>query len=139
MRGGPTGNEKKAAAAIAPTLLGIAWAVMRHHGDYPHAGAGHYQRRDHRNRDHLARHHQHAPARPGYQLTRTPPGDHRPPPGTDPPTPASSQPARPSLRRRTHKSRLRRRCRAPAGVPKFHHRTPRAPAARRREAARAGG
>jgi transposase len=79
------GNEKKAAAAVAHTLPGIAWAVMRYAGDYLDAGAGYYERRDQRNREHLARHHQQALARLGYQVTLTPPGD-----GSPPPTPATT-------------------------------------------------
>jgi transposase len=74
------GNEKKAAVAIAHTLLSIAWAVMRYDGDYTDAGADYYERRDQRNREHLARHYQHALARLGYQVTLTPPGDGSPPP-----------------------------------------------------------
>jgi transposase len=70
------GNEKKAAVAVAHTLLSIAWAVMRYDGDYTDAGADYYQR----NREHLARHYQHALARLGYQVTLTPPGGGSPPP-----------------------------------------------------------
>jgi transposase len=79
------GNEKKAAAAVAHTLPGIAWAGMRYDGDHLDAGAGYYERRDQRNREHLARHHQQALARLGYQVTLTPPGD-----GSPPPTPATT-------------------------------------------------
>jgi hypothetical protein len=63
---------------------------MRYDGDYIDAGADYYQRRDQRNREHLARHCQHALARLGYQITLTPPGDGSPPPApqtTPPPTP----------------------------------------------------
>lgn len=74
------GNEKKAAIAIAHTLTCIAWAVMRYDGDYAEAGADYYDRRDARNHEHLARHHQQALARLGYQVTLTPPGDDSPPP-----------------------------------------------------------
>ena len=74
------GNEKKAAVAVAHTLLCIAWAVMKHDEDYAEAGAGYYDQRDARNREHLARHHQQALARLGYQVTLMPPGDGSPPP-----------------------------------------------------------
>jgi transposase len=79
------GNEKKAAVAVAHTLICIAWAVMKHGGDYAEAGADYYDRRDARNRDYLIRHHQQALTRLGYQVTLTPPGDGHPPPGTDTP------------------------------------------------------
>ena len=86
------GNEKKAAFAVAHTLMGIAWAVMKHDEDYAEAGEQYYKQRDHRNREHLARHHQQALARLGYQVTLTGPGDGRPPPGTHaPPTTAPGQ------------------------------------------------
>ena len=87
------GNEKKAAVAAARTLLSIAWAVMRYDSDYIDAGTDYYDRRDQRNREHLARHHQQALTRLGYQVTLTPPGDGSPPPGTDPSTAPSSQTA----------------------------------------------
>ncbi len=74
------GNEKKAAVAVAHTLICIAWAVMRYDGDYAEAGADYYDRRDTRNRDYLVRHHQQALTRLGYQVTLTPPGDGSPPP-----------------------------------------------------------
>lgn len=84
------GNEKKAAFAVAHTLLCIAWAVMKHGEDY----ADYYDRRDQRNRDHLIKHHQQALARLGCQLTITPPGEDCPPrqPATTPPG-AAPQPA----------------------------------------------
>jgi len=80
------GHEKKAAVAVAHTLLSIAWAVMRYDGDYVDAGTDYYDRRDQRNREHLARHYQQALARLGYQVTLAPPGDGSPPPapGTTP-------------------------------------------------------
>jgi len=87
------GNEKKAAVAAAHTLLSIAWAVMRYDSDYIDAGTDYYDRRDQRNREHLARHYQQALTRLGYQVTLTPPGDGGPPPGTDPSTAVSSQTA----------------------------------------------
>lgn len=37
------GNEKKAAVAVARTLLNIAWAVMRYDSDYIDAGTGCYE------------------------------------------------------------------------------------------------
>ena len=50
-------------------------------------GADYYDRRDQRNREHLARHHQHALTRLGYQVTLTAPdGGH--PPTTPVPSPA---------------------------------------------------
>ena len=73
------GNEKKAAIAVAHTLLSTAWAVMRYDADYIDAGAGYYQRRDQRNREHLVRYHQNALARLGLQVTVTAPGDGAPP------------------------------------------------------------
>jgi transposase len=72
-------NLKKAAVAVAHTLLSIAWAVMEHDADYTDAGADYYDRRDQRNHEHLARHHQHALTRLGYQVTLIPPGDGSPP------------------------------------------------------------
>jgi transposase len=74
------GNEKKAATAVAHTLICIAWAVMKHDEAYAEAGADYYDRRDARNREHLVRHHQQALARLGYQITLIPPGDGSPPP-----------------------------------------------------------
>ena len=76
------GNEKKAAVAVAHTLLCIAWAVMRHDTDYIDAGADYYERRDQRNREHLVRYHQNALARLGVEVITTPPGDGTPPPPT---------------------------------------------------------
>jgi transposase len=89
------GNEKKAAVAIAHTLLCIAWAVMKHDSDYTEAGADYYDHRDRRNHEHLVRHHEQALARLGYQVTLVPPGDGRPPPGpgTPPAAPAQDQAA----------------------------------------------
>jgi transposase len=74
------GNEKKAAFAVARTLICIAWAVLRYDADYADAGADYYQQRDARNHDHLVRHHQQALARLGYHVTLTPPDDGSPPP-----------------------------------------------------------
>jgi transposase len=82
------GNEKKAAVAVAHTLICIAWALMSRGEDYAEAGADYYDQRDRRNHEHLIRHHQQALARLGCQVTLTPPGDGRPPPGPD--TPAAS-------------------------------------------------
>jgi transposase len=88
------GNEKKAAFAVAHTLICIAWAVMTHDEDYADAGENYYEQRDHRNRQHLIRHHQQALARLGCQVTLIPPGDGGPPPGTTtPPAAAPEQPA----------------------------------------------
>jgi transposase len=74
------GNEKKAAVAVAHTLICIAWAVMTHDNDYTDAGADYYDRRDQRNHEHLVRHHEQALARLGYRVTLIPPGDGSPPP-----------------------------------------------------------
>ena len=74
------GNEKKAAVAVAHTLICIAWAVMTHDSDYTDAGADYYDRRDQRNHEHLVRHHEQALARLGYRVTLIPPGDGSPPP-----------------------------------------------------------
>jgi transposase len=76
------GNEKKAAVAVAHTLLCIAWAVMRYDADYVDAGTDYYERRDQRNREHLVRYHQNALARLGVEVIVTPPGDGAPPPPT---------------------------------------------------------
>ena len=79
-------NIKKAAVAVAHTLLCVAWAVMKDDSDYAEAGAGYYDQRDQRNHEHLARHHQQALSRLGYQVTLTPPGDASPPgPDSDSP------------------------------------------------------
>jgi transposase len=63
------GNEKKAAIAVAHTLLCIAWAVMRYDAGYTGAGDGYYE----------VRYHHNALARPGLQVTVTAPGDGAPP------------------------------------------------------------
>ena len=62
------GNEKKAAVAVAQTLLCIAWAAMRYDAGYIDAGTNYYERRDQRNREHLVRYHQNALARLGIQV-----------------------------------------------------------------------
>jgi transposase len=74
------GNEKKAAVAVARTLICIARAVLSRGQDYAEAGEDYYAQRDRRDREHLIRHHQQALARLGYQVTLTPPGDGSPPP-----------------------------------------------------------
>jgi hypothetical protein len=73
-------NIKKAAVAVARTLLCVAWAVMKDDSDYAEAGADYY---DQRNHEHLVRHHQQALARLGYQVALIPPGDGSPPPSAD--------------------------------------------------------
>jgi transposase len=73
------GHEKKAAVAVAHTLLCIVWAVLSRGEDYAEAGQDYYEQRDRRNREHLIRHHQQALARLGCQVTLTPPGDGSPP------------------------------------------------------------
>jgi transposase len=74
------GKEKKAAVAVARTLICVAWAVMRYDGDYTESGTDYYDRRDARNHEHLVRHHQQALTQLGYDVTITPPGDGSPPP-----------------------------------------------------------
>jgi hypothetical protein len=95
------GHNKKAAIAVAHTLICIAWAVMTYDSD--HAGAGYYQRRDQRNHEHLVRHHEQAPARLGYRVTLIPPGDGSPPrprpPNQHPPHRQTAKPAPPALPR----------------------------------------
>ena len=84
------GHEKKAAVAVAHTLICIAWAVLSRGEDYAEAGEDYYEQRDRRNREHLIRHHkQHALARLGYQVTLIPPGDGSPPPSATSPQPAA--------------------------------------------------
>jgi len=75
-------NLKKAAVAVAHTLLCVAWAVMKHEADYAEAGADYYDQRDRRNHEHLARHHQQALTRLGHQVTLVLPGGDSPPPGS---------------------------------------------------------
>jgi transposase len=82
------GNEKKAAIAVAHTLICIAWAVLSRGQDYADAGEDYYEQRDRRDREHLIRHHQQALARLGCQVTLIPPGD-----GSPPPSATSKQPA----------------------------------------------
>ena len=77
-------NATRAAVAVAHTLLCIAWAVMKHNGDYAEAGADYYDQRDQRNHEHLVKHHQEALSRLGYQVTLIPPGDGSPPPAQEP-------------------------------------------------------
>jgi transposase len=84
------GHEKKAAIAAARTLICIAWAVMARGQDYADAGEDDYDQRDQRNREHLIRHHQQAPARLGCQVTPVPPGDSSPPPDTASPRPGQA-------------------------------------------------
>ncbi len=86
-------NIKKAAVAIAHTLLCIAWAVMKNDSDYAEAGADYYEHRDQRNHEHMARHHQQALTRLGYQVTLIPPGDGRPPRGPGTGAPSAQEPA----------------------------------------------
>jgi transposase len=74
------GNEKKAAVAVARTLLSIAWAVMKYDENYAEAGADYYDHRDARNREHIVRHYQQALTRLGYLVTLTPSDDGGPPP-----------------------------------------------------------
>ena len=55
---------------------------MKHEADYAEAGADYYDQRDRRNHEHLARHHQQALTRLGYQVTLVLPGGGSPPPGS---------------------------------------------------------
>ena len=73
------GHEKKAAVAVAHTLICIAWAILSRGQDYAEAGEDYYEQRDRRNREHLIRHHQQALARLGCQVTLITPGDGSPP------------------------------------------------------------
>jgi transposase len=85
------GNEKKAAVAVARTLLCIAWAVMASGDTYAEQGEDFYDHRDRRNREHIAARHQQALARLGYQVTLTPPDDPSPPPDPDTPPATAAQ------------------------------------------------
>ena len=84
------GHEKKAAIAVAHTLICIAWAVMARGQDYADAREDYYDQRDQRNREHLIRHHEQALARLGCHVTLVPPGDGSPPPGTPSPHPGQA-------------------------------------------------
>jgi transposase len=110
------GHEKKAATAVARTLICIAWAVMARGQDYADAGEDYYDQRDQRNREHLIRHHQQALARLGYQVTLSPPGDGTPPHRRPQPAARSLNPP-PPVTGVPPTSRLRRRCRAPSWDP----------------------
>jgi transposase len=106
------GHEKKAATAVAHTLIRIAWTVMARERDYAEDGEDFYDRRVARHREHLAVRYQQALQRLGYQVTLSPID-------TDPPT----NPRRPDRRHRRltpHRppaqptpTRLRRGCRLP--------------------------
>lgn len=82
------GNEKRAAIAVARTLLCIAWAVMARGHDYTDAGVDYYDQRARRHREHLAARYQRALTRLGYQVTIEP--DDPPPPHSAPPPPATA-------------------------------------------------
>ena len=87
-------HAKKAAVAVAHTLIRIAWAVMKDNSDYTEAGADFYDRRDQRNRDHLVKHHYQALTRLGYQVSLlTPDGDQPPPGGNTTGHPTGQEPA----------------------------------------------
>ena len=109
------GNEKKAAVAVAHTLICIAWAVIRHDEDYAEAGEQYYGQRDQRNREHLVRHYQQALTRLGYQVMLTGPGDlaTRRRARTHPPQPPARRPDSHRLSPASPRAGLRRRCRAP--------------------------
>ena len=108
------GHEKKAAIAVAHTLICIAWAVMARGQDYADAGEDYYDQRDQHNREHLIRHHQQALARLGCQVTLIPPGDGSPPPARQPDREPTS-PAALTAGSAGAAARL-------AGVPKFRYR-----------------
>ena len=77
--------------SVAHTLLCIAWAVMKHDADYAEAGPTTTTSATSAISN-LARHHQQALARLGYQVTLLPPADVSPPPatgGTSPQHPAA--------------------------------------------------
>jgi transposase len=76
------GNEKKAAVAVARTLLRIAWTVMARDTVYEEQGDDFYERREHRNREHIAACHEQALQRLGYQVTLTPIAGHEPAPAS---------------------------------------------------------
>ena len=76
------GNEKKAAVAVARTLAGVAWTVMKNDQDYAEAGEDCYERLAQRSRGRIVQHHQQALARLGCQITLVPPEHDSPPPGT---------------------------------------------------------
>ncbi len=80
------GNEKKAAVAVAHTLLSIAWAVMRYNGDYVDAGTDYY---DQRNREHPALARLAGPGPAGL------PGHPPPRGGSPPPAPTTTPSAAP--------------------------------------------
>ena len=79
------GNEKKAATAVAHTLIRIAWTVMARDRDYAEDGEDFYDRRAVRHREHLAIRYQQALQRLGYQVTLTPVEE-------DPASPAAATP-----------------------------------------------
>src|SRR6266516_4002496 len=107
------GNENKAAVAVAHTRLRIAWAVMKYDGGYADA-TDYYERRDQRNREHLVRYSTPWPGsasrspwpRPVTAARHPAHTPRLPQPRARPPDPHRTSPA-------GHKSRLRRRCRAP--------------------------
>jgi transposase len=78
------GNEKKAAVAVARTLLSIAWAVMATGGTYAEQGEDFYERRQEHDRERAAARYQQALTRLGYHVTLTPPGDASPSPTAPP-------------------------------------------------------
>jgi transposase len=66
------GNEKRAAIAVAHTLLMIVWAVLAHEQNYREDGEDFYDKRARRNRTQLAARHQQALQRLGYQVILQP-------------------------------------------------------------------
>jgi transposase len=75
-------HAKKAAVAVAHTMIRIAWAVMAHGEDYREDGGDFYDRRQARHADYLATRYQKTLERLGYQVTLIPPD----PPAADQPT-----------------------------------------------------
>jgi transposase len=66
-------HAKKAAVAVAHTLLRIAWAVMARGEDYREDGGDFYEQRQARHAQHLAARYQKTLERLGYQVTLIPP------------------------------------------------------------------
>ncbi|WP_214111420.1 IS110 family transposase [Acrocarpospora catenulata] len=71
-RFGPA-HAKKAAVAVAHTLLRVAWAVMARQEDYREDGGDFYDRRQARHAQHLAVRYQKTLERLGYHVTLIPP------------------------------------------------------------------
>jgi transposase len=81
------GNEKRAAIAVAHTLLRIVWVVLARDQDYREDGADFYDQRARRNREHLAARHQQALRRLGYDVALQPLDSDAPTPDDEPAQP----------------------------------------------------